>query len=263
MSKQKFRFAYIDAFAGTGYRIIEHEESALAEAFPEIFETETRQFLDGSARIALQVRPLFDKYIFIERDPDRTVELEKLRAEFGEVADRIQIEPEDANSFLQKLSALNWAKRRAVLFLDPFGMQVTWETIVAIANTKAIDLWILFPISAVNRLLPRTGRISAGWKNRLDAIFGSSDWYAVFYKTRELTDIFGSNYSQTTKLADFDLIANYFVSRLKTIFAGVAENPRLLLNSRNSPLFLLCFAAANPQGAKTAIKIAQDILKRR
>lgn len=263
MSKQKFRFAYIDAFAGTGYRIIEHEESALAEAFPEIFETETRQFLDGSARIALQVRPLFDKYIFIERDPERVAELEKLKTEFVQVADHIQIEQEDANSYLQKLGARNWENRRAVLFLDPFGMQVTWETIVAIADSKAIDLWILFPISAVNRLLTRTGRISPGWRRRLDAIFGSPDWYDAFYKTWEFTDIFGSDYSQTTKRADFELIANYFVSRLKTIFAGVAENPRLLLNSRNSPLFLLCFAAANPQGAKTAIKIAQDILKRR
>lgn len=31
---------------------------------------------------------------------------------------------------------------------------------------------------------------------------------------------------------------------------------------RNNPLYLLCFASANPKGAKTAIKIAQDILKR-
>jgi len=45
-------------------------------------------------------------------------------------------------------------------------------------------------------------------------------------------------------------------------FAGVAENPLLLRNSKNNPLYLLCFASGNPRGAKTAIKIAQDILKR-
>jgi hypothetical protein len=33
-------------------------------------------------------------------------------------------------------------------------------------------------------------------------------------------------------------------------------------NSKNNPLYLLCFASGNPMGAKTAIKIAQDILKR-
>jgi hypothetical protein len=51
------------------------------------------------------------------------------------------------------------------------------------------------------------------------------------------------------------------VARLKTIFAKVAENPLPLRNSTNTPLYLLCFAAGNPKGATTAVKIAQDILK--
>jgi hypothetical protein len=63
------------------------------------------------------------------------------------------------------------------------------------------------------------------------------------------------------KEANFDSIGKYFVSRLKTIFAGVAENPLPLRNSKNVPIFLLCFAASNPKGASTAVKIAQDILK--
>ncbi len=262
MNRQKFRYAYIDAFAGTGYRTLEQHEKPLAKIFPEVFEQDSQAFLDGSARIALQVRPRFNKYIFIERDPNRIVELQKLRSEFDELRDDIKLENEDANIYLQDLCKRNWAKRRAVLFLDPFGMQVTWDTIVAIAETKAIDLWILFPISAVNRLLTRTGQISSGWRTSLDGLFGSSDWYDVFYRTRTFTNIFGSEQTNTVKLADFDLIGQYFVKRLTTVFAGVAQNPLPLLNSRNTPLYLLCFASGNPKGSKTAIKIAQDILKR-
>jgi three-Cys-motif partner protein len=263
MNKQQFRFAYIDAFAGTGYRILEQHENQLAKIFPEVFENDSQQFLDGSARIALQIRPRFTKYIFIERDINRIVELEKLRSEFAELRDDMVIIHADANSYLQDV-CLNrrWKKNRAVLFLDPFGMQVTWETIAAIADTKAIDLWILFPISAVNRLLTRTGKISLGWRSTLDVMFGSSDWYDAFYGTRTFTNIFGTEQTDTIKLADFDLIGQYFVRRLKTVFAGVAENPLPLLNSRNTPLYLLCFASGNPKGSKTAIKIAQDILKR-
>jgi len=93
-------------------------------------------------------------------------------------------------------------------------------------------------------------------------MFGSSDWYDVFYQTRKGIDLLGSEYTSTIKLANFDLIGEYFVKRLKTVFAGVAENPLPLMNSRNVPLYLLCFAAGNPRGATTAIKIAQDILKR-
>ena len=58
------------------------------------------------------------------------------------------------------------------------------------------------------------------------------------------------------------LIGKYFNQRLTSAFADVAPNPYTLRNSQGSPLFLLCFAAANPRAAKTAIKIAQDILKR-
>jgi three-Cys-motif partner protein len=64
MNKQKFRFAYVDAFAGTGYRNVEQHESPFAKIFPEIFEQESQQFLDGSARIALQVRPPFRQIHF-------------------------------------------------------------------------------------------------------------------------------------------------------------------------------------------------------
>ncbi len=60
---------------------------------------------------------------------------------------------------------------------------------------------------------------------------------------------------------NYKSISEYFVKRLKTIFPGVVENPLILRNSCNTPLYLLCFAAANDQGAKTAIKIAQHILK--
>jgi three-Cys-motif partner protein len=261
MTKQKFRFAYIDAFAGTGYRILEQHEQPLAKIFPEIFEQESQQFLDGSARIALQVHPRFDKYIFIDRDIDRIDELSKLKAEFSELQEDIQLEHADANHYLQKLCKRAWTKNRAVLFLDPFGMQVTWNTIAAIAGTQAIDLWILFPLSAVNRLLTRSGQISSAWRDTLDAMFGSSDWYDAFYATSKFTNIFGSEQARTVKMADYDVISAYFV-KLKTIFPGVAENPLPLLNSRNCPLYLLCFAAANPKGSKTAIKIAQDILKR-
>ena len=262
MNKQNFRFAYIDAFAGTGYRTREQHQRPLAKIFPEIFEQESQQFLDGSARIALQVRPRFTKYIFIERDKNRIAELEKLKSEFDVPPNDIRLVHDDANSYLQDLCRNhNWTKNRAVLFLDPFGMQVTWETIAAIADTEAIDLWILFPLSAVNRLLKRNGEISTAWRESLNEMFGASDWYDVFYRTRKEMDLLGER-TTTVKVATFDLIGRYFVQRLKTIFAGVSDNPLPLFNSTNSPLYLLCFASANPKGSKTAIKIAEDILRR-
>jgi three-Cys-motif partner protein len=261
MRKQKFRFAYVDAFAGTGYRTLEQDEKPRELLFPEFIEKDSKQFVEGSARIALQVLPRFDKYVFIEKDPQRFAELQSLKAEFPAVSDDIVLVNAEANAYLQDVCVnRKWQKHRAVMFLDPFGMQVTWDTLVAIADTKAIDLWILFPVGvAVNRLLTRDGKIQPSWQKRLDSLFGESDWHEVFYRTKTDAGLFGDQVI-TEKLGSFDLIGQYFVKRLKTAFAGVAENPLPLLNSRNVPLFLLCFAAGNPKGAPTAIKIAQNIL---
>ena len=147
------------------------------------------------------------------------------------------------------------------MFLDPYGMAVKWKTIEAIANTQAIDLWILFPLGmAVNRLLRNDAQIDRTIQNTLNEFFGTEDWFDEFYKNDELPSLFGPLSGQK-KIADFNSIEAYFIKRLESVFTKVAKNPLRLYNSRNNPLYLLCFAAGNPKGASTAVKIAQDILK--
>lgn len=264
MSKQRFKFAYSDAFAGTGYRTLEQDGSTNELMFPELVDQESQKFLIGSARIALHSRPRFNKYIFIEKDAGRFAELNKLREEFPDVAEDIILVNADCNVYLQDL-CLNhvWKRNRAVLFLDPFGMQVEWKTIEAIAQTKAVDLWLLFPLGvAVNRLLRRDGNINEVLRQRLDELFGTTEWFDAFYETKVVRSLFGEE-TRLEKIVNLDRIGKYFVTRLQTIFARVAENPLPLYNSRNNPLYLLCFAAGNPKGAPTAVKIADDILKGR
>ena len=60
------------------------------------------------------------------------------------------------------------------------------------------------------------------------------------------------------KAANYEELTAYFVERLQGIFgaAGVAPNPLTQRNSRNAPMFLLCFASAN----KTGVKIADWLL---
>lgn len=266
LTKYNFKFAYIDAFAGTGYRELKDTEQSNQLLLPEFLEQESQQFIDGSARIALQVEPRFDKYIFIEKDIKKTAELEKLKTEFPDKSQDITIINSDANNYLIDLCKKNWELNRAVLFLDPFGMQIPWSTIEAIAQTQAIDLWYLFPLGiAVNRLLTKDANIPEAWRIKLDNIFGTSDWFEAFYRPVEQQQLsILDNFTQPNraeKIANFESISQYFVKRLKTVFPGVAENPLLLRNSCNNPLYLLCFASANPKGAPTAIKIAQHILK--
>lgn len=264
MNKQNFRFAYIDAFAGTGYREEKNKTDDQIFLFRQNDIKEIETYSKGSARIALEIKPEFDKYIFIEKSKKHFTELFKLKEEFIDKEKKIDLINTDANSWLiDRCNNYKWQNNRAVLFLDPYGMQVNWETVKAIANTEAIDLWYLFPLGiGVNRLLKKdAGKIPASWEIKLDSILGTNEWKEAFYYETQATTFFG-NETKIIKDADFNKISKFIVKRLKSIFASVAEKPLLLRNSRNNPLYLLCFASGNPRGAKTAKKIAQDILKR-
>lgn len=256
LKKRNFRTIYLDAFAGSGFR------NAIRDAeVQDMFVDVLPAVLKGSPRIALEVTPRFQEYIFVEQDRKKCEDLERLRAEHPAAADDIQIVQSEANEYLMEFCrSRNWRTDRAVIFLDPYGLQVDWATIEAIARTKAIDLWYLFPLGmGVNRLLTVSGNIPPAWRDKLNRLLGADDWQTEFYRQPEETDLLGDQALEKT--ANFRSIASYLVSRLKTVFPGVAENPKLLYNSTNNPLYLLVFAAANDSGAEIAIKIAQHILR--
>jgi three-Cys-motif partner protein len=256
-----FKIAYIDAFAGTGYReIVDEENNKLL--FPELEEPDSKSFIEGSIQKALTVKPPFDRFIFIEKNQKKCKELQKVVDDYPDVKDRVDIKNTDANDYISYLCNLNWSKHRAVLFIDPFGMQVKWNTIECVAKTKAIDMWLLFPLGiGVSRLLKKNGEIRQIFKDKLDGIFGTNNWEKSFYTLTAEDDLFGHR-EYTEKTADFTQITSFFIKRLESAFTKVAKNPAKLLNSKNVPLFSLCFAAGNPVGANIAVKIAEDILKR-
>ena len=266
LKNQKFQLLYIDAFAGAGYRTEKSPTEPTALSFPEFAEQDVERFLIGSARIALQTRPAFDQYIFIEKDARRFEGLVSLKSEFSEVADRILPVNGEANRELVELcQTTQWIRQgvRAVLFLDPFGMQVDWSTVEEVALTHAIDVWLLFPLGmAINRLLRRDGNISGAVRVRLDSIFGTDTWYDTFYEKRKADTLFGPA-EEVVKVGDFDRIEQFFIQRLESVFSGVAQNPQRLYNSKGVPLYTLFFAVGNPKGKPIALRMAEHILGKR
>lgn len=268
LSKQAFRRVYIDAFAGTGYRELRSRPIAdHGSMFPPDEDpagTEPQRFLDGSAPIALRVTPPFHQYMFIELEPRRAAELEALKRRFPNLAGSIEIRCGEANQSICELCR-NWDSRRSrgVLFLDPFGMQVEWPTIQAVAKTGAIDVWILFPF-AVNRLFTsRPEDIPPSWHARLTLMFGSEDWLGRFYPPQVIPSMFGESETVVEKKLTLEGLGAYYKERLKAVFPVVAKNPCMLRNTRNHPLFQLFFAAASPgRGGEIALQIAEYILTR-
>lgn len=256
-----FTTTYVDAFAGEGKRIdpktMQDDPTLFFDEGPDI---DRDMFKKGSARIALEVNPPFDHYLFIESSDGRVRELRRMVDEYDDR--KTQVHRGEANEALRDWCAsTDWRMHRAVVFLDPFGMQVEWETVEAIARTKAIDLWWLFPLGiGVSRLLTRSEPPPAHWAKRLTSTLGTEEWREAFYRVKEDETLFGPDVAERRE-ANHVAIAAFVVSRLRKVFAKVAENPLHLRNSRGTPIYLLCFAAGNPKGASTAVRIAQYILK--
>ncbi len=258
LKNQRFLRIYVDAFAGTGYREGVNSDLATVDLFQEIGQDDTQRFLKGSARRALEIEPGFDRYYFIESDPDKVHEL---RNTVQEHPDRTcHVQQDDANTWLQGFCAKMGGSTRAVVFLDPFATQVNWDTIQAIAATRRIDVWILFPLMAVNRLVANDPEKSC--RQALDRVFGTTTWFDEFYQSRTENDIFGNTTEKVERACDTDGISRFYQRRLGEIFVGVSQKRRIFLNSRNSPLFQLFFAVANEKGKRPALRIADYLLEK-
>ena len=263
-----FRRVYIDAFAGSGYRLPRQDEGRGSmqqfQLFPELAKPETQELLDGSARIALKCNPPFDDYVFVERNPERVASLKSLKNAHPNMKDRITVEHGNANRIIQDLCSNRsyWQRTRAVLFLDPYGLQVDWETVVAIRETEKIDLWVLFPHGiGVNRMLSNSGNVPDMFAKKLDRVFGTIDWRDKLFRRDQNRSIFGDTFEEVSKVPS-EIIARYYIDRLRELFPGVAKNSAILCNSKNSALYIFCFAVGNKKAIRIAMPIAEHLLRK-
>jgi three-Cys-motif partner protein len=262
-----FKTLYVDAFAGSGSRYEGRKEASDAQL--DIFQDEEQpdmgdDYRRGSVRRALDLDSKFDEYIFVDNNPDHVAELKAMiDQDYPTLQSRCKVWKADGCQVMHELCTYlkDWSKWRAVAFLDPYGMNVEWELLRKIAQTEAIDLWLLWPLGmGVNRLMTRDGKPNQKFANKLTRVFGNQDWEKTFYRRPATLDMFSEAPANEIKDADWDLIGNFFLERLRTIFSGVAPRTKVLYNSRGNPMYLLCFAAGNPKGSKPAIDIADHLM---
>ena len=254
LKDQPFQLIYVDAFAGYG------SYQSRAAYRPEDYG-DFQELHDGSPRIALGVRDkLFDQLVFIEKEPAACQALESLKVEFP--SRNIEIRKDDANTALPNFCAALSSFDRAVVFLDPFATQVSWDTVAALAQTEKIDCWILFPLMAITRMMPRRNEPSEPLARQLDRIFGGREYWENFYHVapRQPLPLFANEPAQE-RPSGSEQIATRYRERLESVFAQVAPTRRTFINSKNVPIFELFFAAGNPIGAPIAVRIADHILR--
>jgi three-Cys-motif partner protein len=179
-SKGQGERVYLDAFAGEGTGL----DRLTGEEFP------------GSARIALEAGEGagFTRFRYFEMG-QRAAELEaRLRADYPDKD--IKVYPGDCNATipdaLAQLGEFNWAPTFA--FLDPDGMELAWDTLVALADHKRgyrsvdstkpeykVELWMLFPTQGMVRTLAlEEGKVTDADIARANPLFGCEAWRPIY-----------------------------------------------------------------------------------
>ena len=244
---------YFDGFAGNGSR-----KDLKTELYNQLKITlEEEEGYRGAAERVVSLDNCFDYYYFIDNQESLDKLKEKLTSLPVAKNRELVFRTGDCNEWLKKLAAsMRSHEYVALLFLDPFGMHIDWESIAALKETRS-DIWILIPTGViVNRLLDKAGELRH--IERLQSFFGLSeaDIRTEFFKKEKQTTLFG-DYENTRKIRNpIQHIANLYIRQLHTIWHYVTETPLVLRNSRNVPIYHFVFASNNA----AAKNIANDII---
>jgi three-Cys-motif partner protein len=245
-SQRAHSTAFIDAFAGADYCVENTGDSRRLPGFPVLAEAEPKALLKCSSRAALTATPAFDGYVFIERSLRRCRLLEALAHEF---ADRnLQIRRTDVNRELRRISHLDWSTRRAVLFVDAYAANLEWDTVAEISRTKAIDMWLLFPVGFTANPVGKGSALPPRWRDCLTHLLQTDEWSNTF-EGSERPD------------AWLTMLSHHLTRRLNSTFAKVSR-AGVMRSASGAPLYLLCFAsAARGLDGTTALDLAEHLLE--
>jgi three-Cys-motif partner protein len=259
-----WKLIYFDGFAGSGSRnenTSSEDNQLMIDLIDEhqIAAEELTPYKGAAERVLNIAQDGFDFYYFIDKDAASSFQLQEILTPYQK-GKRLEFRHSDANTEVSKLAdAMHKnSKLKALVLLDPFGMQVDWSSIERLKGTST-DLWILIPTGViVNRLLDRKCKLTH--IEKLTSFFGKDEAFLknYFYNTRQETTLFGDTEVVEKVQEPIRMIANLYIQQMKTIFKYVTEEPLVLYNTRNTPIFHFACASNN----ESAVKIAHEIINK-
>ena len=261
MKKQPYwKTIYFDGFAGSGERKNKCKTPIYQQLL--ISEQEDKLYKGAAERVLTLPKNLsFDFHYFIDSNEGSLAKLEKKLVSLQKTkVNPFQYRSGDCNQWLIELSnAMKQHKNdfASLVLLDPFGMQINWESIESLKDTRT-DIWILIPTGViVNRLLDKSCELKHSRK--LQSFFGLDEDEIIkyFYQKETYNSLFGETEIIKKVSSPIEKIATLYSMRLKTIWKYVTEKPLRLENSRGVPIYHFVFASNHP----AAVKIAKQIIQ--
>lgn len=216
-------YYFIDGFAGTGY----------------CKSKKTSKIVHGSAVIALNIKPPFTKYYFIELDQEKVQELEGLKTTYPGLS--IKVFQGDCNVKIDDVLREIGINVPFIALLDPQAGDLYWDTIAKIAQKNKAEMLINFPFGmAINRYMPLVeGKIvDAEMEIKLNKIFGSEAWKPIYGERKK-----GTISSGVAREKYLDI----YLQGLKALgfkYYGVKN----LKNSKQAHIYYLIFATHHRKG---------------
>ena len=237
MNKQSLSggYYYIDGFAGAGVHLLKSTQNPVL----------------GSPTNALLITPPFTGYHFIDLDGDKT----DLLQELSKGNPKVSVYTGDCNKILldKIFPSIKYENyNRGLCLLDPYGLHLDWKVMYAAGQSKAIEIFLNFPLMDMNMniLWNNPDKVEAKQVERMNAFWGDDGWRKISYKKQK--GLFETYEEKTTHAP----LIKAFCERLRTVagFAYVPE-PVPMRNTKGGIVYYLFFASPN----KTGHKIVKDI----
>jgi three-Cys-motif partner protein len=204
----------------------------------------------GSPSNALLVEPPFREYYLVDLNPEKTDELR----DFASRRPDVHIYTDDCNAVLveEVFPRVRYDQyKRGLCLLDPYGLHLNWDIIFAAGQSRAIEIFLNFPVMDMNmNVLHRNpDDVDPKQADRMTAFWGDTSWKEAAYSTE------GNLFGYEEKLGNEE-IAEAFRKRLRDV-AGFTYVPRPIpmRNSTGSIVYYLFFASRKPVAANIVTDI--------
>jgi three-Cys-motif partner protein len=144
--------------------------------------------------------------------------------------------------------------KRALCLLDPYGLHLEWEVIHQAGQSRAVDMFLNFPVMDMNRNAIRRnpGNASTSGMARMTKFWGNESWREAAYAESKQFGLFGT---AVEKQPNEKLVAA-FTKRLKEVagFRFVPE-PLPMRNSKDAVVYYLFLASPKAVAEKIITSI--------
>ncbi len=233
MKNQWPRRVYLDLFSGPGFSKVRS----------------TNRIVLGSPMIALSLPDPFDAYVFADEDPAALAAL-AIRASRLERHHNVSFVPGDANAVvgqtLEKVPGERGQKTLSFCFLDPYKLNIHFDTVRRIGDGRAVDFLILLALYVdANRNVQWYVEES---NPTIDRFLGDGTWRPRWKVAEQRSD----------SIVTF--LATEYSSRMAQIGylpMALKDMVTVRTHDRRLPLYYLAFFSRH----KTGLKFWREVLK--